>query len=198
MRKGQKVRILRTNQIATIVEVELIRKSGKVHRYCHLKMDKKPDLWMDASELGGLVERCRITFHDDRGQELYFDVERDYRKENLSVTLTGKNPENLKEHHGINIMMPKCCAEVLKHINNVLDNSFAKQFLCIRSMLRIWIYFNIFQTIVNLGSRLISSQWGWRNWRNTIIKCSSGCMGCSLVNLSGCLKRLVRRIMTFS
>ena len=45
------------------------------------------------------------NFHDDRGQELYFDVERDYRKENLSVTLTGKNPENLKEHHGINIMM---------------------------------------------------------------------------------------------
>ena len=105
MKKGQKVRILRTNQIATIVEVELIRKSGKVHRYCHLKMDKKPDLWMDASELGGLVERCRITFHDDRGQELYFDVERDYRKENLSVTLTGKNPENLKELDGINIMM---------------------------------------------------------------------------------------------
>lgn len=37
MKKGQKVRILRTNQIATIVEVELIRKGGKVHRYCHLK-----------------------------------------------------------------------------------------------------------------------------------------------------------------
>lgn len=40
MKKGQKVRILRTNQVATIVEVELIRKSGKVHRYCHLKVDK--------------------------------------------------------------------------------------------------------------------------------------------------------------
>ena len=61
MKKGQKVRILRTNQVATIVEVELIRKSGKVHRYCHLKVDKKPDLWLDSSELGGLVERCRIT-----------------------------------------------------------------------------------------------------------------------------------------
>lgn len=60
---------------------------------------------MDASELGGLVERCRITFHDDKGHKLYFDVERDYRKENLSMKLTGKNPENLKEHHGINIMM---------------------------------------------------------------------------------------------
>lgn len=105
MKKGQKVRILRTNQVATIVEVELIRKGGKVHQYCHLKVDKKPDLWLDASELGGLVERCRITFHDDREQELCLDVERDYRKENLSMTLTGRNPENLKEHHGINILM---------------------------------------------------------------------------------------------
>ena len=49
MKKGQKVRILRTNQVATIVEVELIRKSGKVHRYCHLKVDKKPDLWLASA-----------------------------------------------------------------------------------------------------------------------------------------------------
>lgn len=105
MKKGQKVRILRTNQIATIVEVELIRKGGKVHRYCRLKVDNKPELWLDASELGGLVERCRVTFYDDRGQELCFDVERDYRKEKLKMTLTGRNPEDLKEHHGINIVM---------------------------------------------------------------------------------------------
>ncbi|WP_343020496.1 hypothetical protein [Bacteroides uniformis] len=105
MKKGQKVRILRTNQVATIVEVELIPKGGKVHRYCHLKVDNKPDLWLDSSELGGLVERCRITFHDDRGQELCFDVERDYSKEKLNMTLTGRNPENIKEHYGINILM---------------------------------------------------------------------------------------------
>jgi hypothetical protein len=114
MEKGQKVRILRTSQIATIVEVELIRKGGKVHRYCHLKVDKKPDLWLDSSELGGLVERCRITFHDDRGQELHFDVEHDYVKENLSMTLTGRNPENLKEHHGINIVMAEMLLNGLK------------------------------------------------------------------------------------
>ena len=114
MKKGQKIRILRTNEIATIVEVELIRKGGKVHRYCHLKVDNKPDLWLDASELGGLVEKCRITFHDDRGQELYFDVERDYRKENLSMTLTGKNPETLKEDHGINIVMAEMLLKGLK------------------------------------------------------------------------------------
>ena len=70
--------------------------------------------WLDASELGGLVEKCRITFHDDRGQELYFDVERDYRKENLSMTLTGKHPENLKEHHGINIVMAEMLLKGLK------------------------------------------------------------------------------------
>lgn len=114
MKKGQKVRILRTNQVATIVEVELIRKGGKVHRYCHLKVENKPDLWLDASELGGLVERCRITFHDDRGQELCFDVERDYRKEILSMTLTGRNPENLKEHHGINTLMAEVLCKGLK------------------------------------------------------------------------------------
>ena len=104
MKKGQKVRILRTNQVATIVEVELIRKSGKVHRYCHLKVDKKPGVSHNKRSFFSLVERCRIPFHDDRGQELYFDVERDYDKENLSMTLTGR-PENLKEHHGINIVM---------------------------------------------------------------------------------------------
>lgn len=114
MKKGQKVRILRTNQIATIIEVELIRKGGKVHRYCHLKVDNKPDLWLDAAELGGLVERGRITFHDDKGQELYFDVERDYRKENLSMTLTGRNPENLKEHYGINILMAEMFLDGLR------------------------------------------------------------------------------------
>ena len=55
MKKGQKVRILRTNQVATIIEVELIRKGGKVHRYCHLKTDEKSYLWSDASELGSVV-----------------------------------------------------------------------------------------------------------------------------------------------
>ena len=41
MKKGQKVRILRTDQVATIVEVELIRKSGKVQQYYHLKTNEK-------------------------------------------------------------------------------------------------------------------------------------------------------------
>ena len=62
MKKGQKVRILRTNQVATIVEVELIRKSGKVHRYCHLKVDKKPgDWWKGAGLLSMMTEGRNYT-----------------------------------------------------------------------------------------------------------------------------------------
>lgn len=105
IKRGQKVRILRTNEIATIADIELIKKDGKVHRYCHLKTDKKPDLWLDASELGGMVEHCRISFQNENGQELILDVNRDYRKEVLSMKMNGCNPENLKEHHGIHVLM---------------------------------------------------------------------------------------------
>lgn len=108
MKRGQKVRILRTNEIATIIDMELIRKSGKVHRYCHLKTKKNPDLWLDSEELGGMVEHCHITFQNENGQELIFDVKRDYRKRNveeLGLHITGRNPENLKEHHGLHVAM---------------------------------------------------------------------------------------------
>lgn len=106
MRRGQKVRILRTNEIATIADIELIKKGGKVHRYCQLKTDKKSDLWLDASELGGMVESCRITFQNENGQELIFNVKCDYRNvKELILNITGRNPENLKEHHGFHVQM---------------------------------------------------------------------------------------------
>ena len=93
MKKGQKVRILRTNQVATIVEVELIRKGGKVHRYCHLKTDEKSYLWLDASELGSVVEEVKVSVVDDRNRELHLAICHDYSK--------GKNPDNLKEASGL-------------------------------------------------------------------------------------------------
>lgn len=106
LRKGSRVRILRTNEIATIADIELIKKGGKVHRYCHLKTDKNPDLWLDSEELGGMVEHCHITFQNDNGQELIFDVKCDYRKdEELVLNITGRNPENLKEQRGIHVQM---------------------------------------------------------------------------------------------
>lgn len=82
MKKGQKVRILRTNQVATIVEVELIRKGGKVHRYCHLKTNEKSYLWLDASELGSVVEEVKVSVVDDRNRELHLFICHDYSKDN--------------------------------------------------------------------------------------------------------------------
>ena len=87
MKKGQKVRILRTNQVATIVEVELIRKGGKVHRYCHLKTDEKSYLWLDASELGSVVEEVKVSVVDDRNRELHLAICHDYSKDNMKVHL---------------------------------------------------------------------------------------------------------------
>lgn len=117
MKKGQKVRILRTNQVATIVEVELIRKGGKVHRYCHLKVENKPDLWLDASELGDIVEHCNITFKSDDGRKIIFDINRDHKKEQLGITITGQCPENIKEHHGLYVLMATTLLENLQKRN---------------------------------------------------------------------------------
>ena len=100
MKKGQKVRILRTNQIATIIEVELIRKGGKVHRYCHLKVDKKPDLWLDSSERGSGLEHCKSTIQGENGQAIHVDFCQNYADDKLEIDITGC-PENLKEHKGL-------------------------------------------------------------------------------------------------
>jgi hypothetical protein len=88
MKKGQKVRILRTNQVATIVEVELIRKGGKVHRYCHLKTNEKSYLWLDASELGSVVEEVKVSVVDDWNRELHLLIRNDYFKNKMDVQLT--------------------------------------------------------------------------------------------------------------
>lgn len=108
------MRILRTNEIATIADIELIKKGNQVHRYCRLKTDKQSDLWLDASELGGMVEHCCITFKNENGQELILDVDRDYRKEELKMKMSGRKPENLKAHHGIHVLMANLFLESFK------------------------------------------------------------------------------------
>lgn len=116
MRRGQSVRVLRTNQIGVIEDMELIRKDGKVHKYCHLKMGSKPDLWMDASELGSVKETARITFSGDNGQELYITAELDHKANKMEISLTGK-PENLLEH-GDETLSSKLAATFLNFLKD--------------------------------------------------------------------------------
>lgn len=113
MKKGQEVRILRNNQIATIVDIELIKKGGKVHQYCRLKTDKQPDLWMDASQLGDIIERCKVTFAGDNGQEIYFAIEQNHAKgDELKVTISG-NQGDLRVHTGLSSLLGALFAEML-------------------------------------------------------------------------------------
>lgn len=50
LRKGDKALIKRTGQVVTILKIELIRKNGKVHKYCKLQpKDGKPEHWMEAN-----------------------------------------------------------------------------------------------------------------------------------------------------
>lgn len=64
IKKGTEVRIRRTNEIATIEEVELIRWGGEVKKYCHLKIeDDRRHLWMLSDELTEVKEYVTATFH---------------------------------------------------------------------------------------------------------------------------------------
>lgn len=43
MKKGTRVRVLRTNEIGTIAEKQLIRENGQTKVYCNVRLDKSPD-----------------------------------------------------------------------------------------------------------------------------------------------------------
>lgn len=100
MKKGQKVRILRTNQIARIKEIELIRKNGRVHQYCYLDAGKHPDLWLDASELGGLKEVETVTFRNEDGREAVVMLTHDYAQQATTATIDAVSPDDLRQHDG--------------------------------------------------------------------------------------------------
>lgn len=113
MKKGQKVRILRTNQIATIAEIELIRKGCKVHQYCRLKLDKEPDLWLDASELGSLIEYATVTIKGENGKLLKLKADRNYLQQSLNMEL--QTPGD-KDDRGLHILLMQCLLDGISRL----------------------------------------------------------------------------------
>lgn len=106
IKKGAEVRIRRTNEIGTIKEVELIRKNGIVHKYCHVvTTDNKQDLWLDSSELTDITETCVVRFANSDGQYLTLTVVQNHKIKDLSVKIGEGIPENLKEHAGLHIYL---------------------------------------------------------------------------------------------
>lgn len=113
IRKGTEVRVRRTNQIATIEEVELIRKGGKVHKYCHLKTpDGQPDLWMDSEELADIHELCEVTFRNKSiGQVVRMELDLNHKTDTVGITVSAVQPDNLKEQRGYHAQLASLLLE---------------------------------------------------------------------------------------
>lgn len=106
IKKGTEVRIRRTNEIGTIKEVELIRKGGIIHKYCHIVTEKgKQDLWLDSSELTDIIETCVVRFANSDGQFLTLTVAQNHKVHDLRVNIGEGIPQNLKEHAGLHIYL---------------------------------------------------------------------------------------------
>ena len=106
MRKGQRVRVLRTGELGTVVDKTLIRKRGNVGVYCRVKLDKTPDLdtWFFADQLGATKETCTVTFKSNDGREMVMHVETQHDVkafgEDVKINLTAGNRPCIQDHEG--------------------------------------------------------------------------------------------------
>lgn len=106
MKKGTRVRVLRTNEIGTIACTELIRKNGQVRQYCKVKLDKNPELdtWLFANQLGDTKECATVTLADRSGRKLIMSVTQHYDKSpgknDMNIVLKAEGDGNLRDHEG--------------------------------------------------------------------------------------------------
>ena len=68
------------------------------------RRERQRTIHMEAQVRSLLKRNAYLEQEIGKVKQRLLKKERDYDKENLSMTLTGR-PENLKEHHGINIVM---------------------------------------------------------------------------------------------
>lgn len=106
MKKGTRVRVLRTNELGTITDKQLIRKDGQTKVYCNVRLDKKPeqDTWYFADQLGDTKECATVTLADERGRKLLLKVTQYYDKvpdeDVMNFVLEAEDGGNLKNHVG--------------------------------------------------------------------------------------------------
>lgn len=105
--RKQRVRILATDELGTVIEKVLIKRQGeqRPQPYCNVAMDKKPgeERWYYASELGETKETAHATITCGT-QEVNIQVTRDYENGRYIVDMTG-TPKNLKEHRGLHMFL---------------------------------------------------------------------------------------------
>lgn len=105
-KKGARVRVLRTNELGTITDKQLIRKDGQTKVYCNVRLDKKPeqDTWYFADQLGDTKERATVTLADENGRKLVIKVTQSYEnapeERGMSLVLEAEDGGNLRDHEG--------------------------------------------------------------------------------------------------
>ena len=105
MKKGQRVRILRNNEIGTIADSEFFKLNGRKHiRYRVVTRTNRQGCWYPPEQLGDVMERATVTIRNEDGQELTLSVSRNYLTEKIKMKLTGQ-PQDLKEHEGLHIIL---------------------------------------------------------------------------------------------
>jgi hypothetical protein len=104
MKKGTRVRVLRTNEIGTIVDKQLIRKSGRTRIYYNIRLDKKPnqDTSVFADQLRDTKECVTVTLINERDRKLIMKVTQHYDKSpdegNVNVVLETEDGSFLMDH----------------------------------------------------------------------------------------------------
>ena len=106
MKKGTRVRVLRTNEIGTIADKQLIRKNGQTKVYCKVHLDKSPDqdTWYFADQLGDTKECATVTMADEKGRKLVIKVTQSYEnapeERGMNLVLEAEDGGNLRDHEG--------------------------------------------------------------------------------------------------
>ena len=121
MRKGQRVRVLRTGELGTVVDKTLIRKKGNIRVYCRVKLDKTPylDTWFFDDQLGKTKEYATIYFEGEKKDGILVGVEIDHAKDRISnLRVAAVNPENICEHYGLHVELARTIVKALKQTMN--------------------------------------------------------------------------------
>ena len=87
MKKGTRVRVLRTNEIGTIAEKQLIRKGREMKIYCNVKLDNKleQDTWYYADQLIDTIVKADVSIRATDRSTATFSVEFDTDNERISL-----------------------------------------------------------------------------------------------------------------
>lgn len=106
IKKGARIRVLATGEIGTVAEKQLIRKEGRTHIYCKVRLDKKPmqDIWYFSDQLGDIKERATVTLADENGRKLVIKVTQNYEnapeERGMNLVLKAEDGGNLRDHEG--------------------------------------------------------------------------------------------------